>query len=958
MADAPAATAAVVADPTAALINRALAALLPAGQVTELRAPKAKGKGDFRATVSGYFNSVPKLVEESKKIDAPGVYVTLNPVDPRLLARCNNRVKTLGKGDASANDRDILCRRWLFIEADSIRPSGICATSDEKAEAKAVADALLMYLRGEGWPEPMQIDSGNGYHLFFRIDLPTDDGGLVERCLKALAHQFDTVAAYVDVSVANPSRIIRMPGSWNKKGDRTPDRPYRKCVPLSVPDELQVVPDELLEALAGTAPVIEKKASHPDTSSHSGEFEHRLLVPEYLTEFGVETLGTNTGTDGQKRWWVVCPFNPDHKGKDAYVVQYPNGAVGFHCSHNSCAGVKWEAFKEKVGKPRNSHYDPPMTTGEKGDGSADADRWAFFNPDGGIPVSVASLSHLIDWPGDDGESGDGESTSEPCGQGVEPDVSSPPGGASSAPSPNMFQVEMQNARERERNGSNALAFLCRLARQRFELFCASNGLAFASPDRVTAYPVEGSTRFSDQLYRLHREFVSRSVPPQSSLIGNAVKALAAEARLNGVRPVLQRSGWHNGSAYIYRADPQAPNEVLVIGRDGVTVTTEPPMRFAVRNDAGTIPRPAVTGSIEALRPFLNIENPDQFPIIAAWVAAVVAASFPVRLLMISGEQGTAKSTFAELVLRLVDPTLNVESDMPEEPLRGVPKDEETLAVGALHSHLLAFDNLSGLSNDLSDLFCRVVTGGMFSTRTKFTTTDETRIYLRRPVIFTGIDLPSFRGDLLERMLTVPLKKIDRAKRETKRRLFERFDAVRPEILAALYQLIVCGMNSGIDLGDMALSRMADFDEFAARAVGRATVEKEMEDVDFDNAAEALQGHPFIPTLLKFLSTRPQWRGTASDLLECLQSEYKEANGFRDPPNRWPQAAHILSGQIKKAAPALLTIHGIRITTDKEKGRKRTRYIVFDNPSATAERPQEASAGRSRASGERIDDLAV
>lgn len=179
--------------------------------------------------------------------------------------------------------------------------------------------------------------------------------------------------------------------------------------------------------------------------------------------------------------------------------------------------------------------------------------------------------------------------------------------------------------------------------------------------------------------------------------------------------------------------------------------------------------------------------------------------------------------------------MNVESDMPEEPLRGIPKDEETLAVAALHSHLLAFDNLSGLSNDLSDLFCRVVTGGMFITRTKFTTTDETRIFLRRPVIFTGIDLPSFRGDLLERMLTVPLKKIDKAKRETKRRLFERFDAARPEILAALYQLVIRGMNRGIDLGGMNLSRMVDFDEFAACAVERQTVEKEMEDVDFDNA---------------------------------------------------------------------------------------------------------------------------
>lgn len=388
MTAAPVATAAVVADPTAVLVRRALTSLLPAGQVTELRAPNAKGKGDFTATISGYFDDMPKLVAASHEINAPGIYMVLNPVDPSLLARCNNRAKKMVKGDASTTDKDVLARRWLFVEVDPNRPSGICATDEEKAKAKCVADAVLTNLRSDGWPEPMQIDSGNGYYLLFRVDLPTDDGGLSARCLKALATKFDTDAAHIDVTVFNPARIARVPGSWNKKGDRTPDRPWRKSAPLAVPNDLLVVPVELLEALAGAAPVPEKKkaTTSSNTAATSGEYAHRLVVPQYLDHFGVEVTGTAVGAEGQTKWFFTCPFNPDHKGRDAFAYQYLNGAVGFHCSHNSCAGNRWDEFKEKVGKPRGGHYDPPMLAE------------GMVSPDGGTPVSLASLGDLAELP--------------------------------------------------------------------------------------------------------------------------------------------------------------------------------------------------------------------------------------------------------------------------------------------------------------------------------------------------------------------------------------------------------------------------------------------------------------------------------------------------------------------------------------------------------------------------------
>ena len=77
------------------------------------------------ATVSGFYDDPKKLVEDAAGIDAPGTYITLNPVDSRLLARRKNRLKQLGKKDASASDKDIVRRAWLFIEIDPTRPLSV-----------------------------------------------------------------------------------------------------------------------------------------------------------------------------------------------------------------------------------------------------------------------------------------------------------------------------------------------------------------------------------------------------------------------------------------------------------------------------------------------------------------------------------------------------------------------------------------------------------------------------------------------------------------------------------------------------------------------------------------------------------------------------------------------------------------------------------------------------------------
>jgi hypothetical protein len=191
----------------------------------------------FPLTMSGYFNDHGALAENARKYNtyAQGLYVTLNPINPALLARAANRLRVVGKDDPLTSDRDILVRRWLPIDLDPVRPAGISSTEEEHGSALERALQIRDALHKEGWPAPIVGDSGNGGHLLYNIDLPSNDEGLVKQCLQALARRFDDDIVKIDQSVFNPSRIWKLYGTITRKGDPLAERPHRLARILEAP---------------------------------------------------------------------------------------------------------------------------------------------------------------------------------------------------------------------------------------------------------------------------------------------------------------------------------------------------------------------------------------------------------------------------------------------------------------------------------------------------------------------------------------------------------------------------------------------------------------------------------------------------------------------------------------------------------------------------------------------------
>jgi hypothetical protein len=206
---------------------------------------------ELRALPSGHTVVLP-AAEEDRVLEvvrdladgAAGIYYGLNPVPPDL--------------GRPAQAGDVLTRRWLLLDIDPVKPEGLAdysATDQEKERAREVAAAVVDDLTGRGWPAPVLVDSGNGWHVLYRIDVPADDGAraLVRDVLRALATRFNGPGATVDTSVYNANRIAKLPGTWARKGPNTADRPHRPCRLLHVPAAVEPVPPALLQSLANTA---------------------------------------------------------------------------------------------------------------------------------------------------------------------------------------------------------------------------------------------------------------------------------------------------------------------------------------------------------------------------------------------------------------------------------------------------------------------------------------------------------------------------------------------------------------------------------------------------------------------------------------------------------------------------------------------------------------------------------
>jgi hypothetical protein len=324
-------------QPSLEKIKAAIAVLFePAGQVVELRIVKGGRDG----TISGYYDDHAKLAADTYRLaqnaSFESVYWSAQVLDPALLARSANTYQTRVR--TTTSDTEVVAYRWLTIDCDPIRIAGVSSTDEEKRKARAVAERIRDYFIKLGFTSIL-ADSGNGFHVLLRIDLPASDALLVKRVIESLASGFDTDEVKVDPTVANPARIWKAYGTCSRKGSSTADRPHRQAELLNVPAQLILVPREELEKIAG--PEVKK-----DTRQESRATERAEWMEAFLAAGGIEHRGREEYKDGWRWKLAACPFDSTHPAEAAVFVM-GSGAMGFTTLHNDCP-KKWPEFRALV----------------------------------------------------------------------------------------------------------------------------------------------------------------------------------------------------------------------------------------------------------------------------------------------------------------------------------------------------------------------------------------------------------------------------------------------------------------------------------------------------------------------------------------------------------------------------------------------------------------------------------
>ncbi|NPV93093.1 MAG: AAA family ATPase [Firmicutes bacterium] len=320
-------------------ILEALNLLYEPGDVVELRVLDTAKK-----TVSGYFDDFDKLADEAVRWDgkAPAVYVTLNPVNPALLARASN--KAVAGARQATSDSDILCRRWLPVDIDPKRPAGISSSEEEHNLAHEKAFEVADFLYALGWPPPVYADSGNGAHLLYPVDsMPNDRATAVlfEAGLKVLDLFYSDQRVSIDHKVFNAARIWKLYGTMAAKGENLPDRPHRVSRIITAGERDNVTRVQM-EALAAMLPRCRPGSPGPDRARNQG-----FDLEDWIHRHGLPVVREKPWENGGRLWVLnPCPWNSGHTNGAAFIAQGPDGAIGAKCHHNGCSGKGWRDLRD------------------------------------------------------------------------------------------------------------------------------------------------------------------------------------------------------------------------------------------------------------------------------------------------------------------------------------------------------------------------------------------------------------------------------------------------------------------------------------------------------------------------------------------------------------------------------------------------------------------------------------
>jgi hypothetical protein len=420
----------------------------------------------------------------------------------------------------------------------------------------------------------------------------------------------------------------------------------------------------------------------------------------------------------------------------------------------------------------------------------------------------------------------------------------------------------------------------------------------------------------------HGFYGQTGAAPNAQAIQDALSVIGGKAVFEGQEhTVFTRLAGYDGKIYLDLSN--STWEVVEVTDIGWRVIANAPVKFRRQKGMLPLPAPMAGGNIESLQSLVNVRDRVDWNLLLAWLTAAMRPNGPYPVLVLHGEQGSAKSTLARVLRALIDPNT--------APLRSEPKDPRDLMIAATNSWCMALDNISHLPVWLSDAVCRLSTGGGFATRTLYENDEETIFDAQRPIILNGIEELAVRGDLLDRAIILYLPKIEEAERREEKRFWAEFESVRPTVLGGLLDAVSLALRNVDQVRLPRLPRMADFAIWSVAAAPALGFSQETfvdaYSTNRDSANElTLESSTLVPPLRAMIAHKGEWTGSATDLLGELD---KRADERTKRHESWPSNARALSNALRRLTHNLRAT-GINVEFGREKDKGRRRIITITN----------------------------
>jgi hypothetical protein len=313
----------------------------------------------------------------------------------------------------------------------------------------------------------------------------------------------------------------------------------------------------------------------------------------------------------------------------------------------------------------------------------------------------------------------------------------------------------------------------------------------------------------------------------------------------------------------------------------------------------------------------NFQSKKDILLFSVYLVSLFIPEIPKVILIIRGTGGGAKTTAFRMIKEIVDPS-SVDTF-------SFPKQINDLVQTLDHHYVNFFDNVSYISEEVSDLLCRTVTGSGNMKRALYTTDTDFIYKYKRCIGINGINLASTRADFLDRSLIIEVKRIEKEKRRKEEELNGEFQELKPLLLGFIFDLLVKVLkyrqgHTNEQILKNGYPRMADFAEWGeiiSRCLGYE--DNEFLNAYYENIAnqndEVIESSPVAEALLLFMFEMEKefWEGSPTRLYRELTDIIDQIKPELKRSNEWPKASNKLTSILNSVANNLKE-KGIEVIT--------------------------------------------